>query len=513
MTGDNLIGNCIASTLDIKIRNPNTIPRMAQVDIEVRLDDGETQSEWLPKGTYFIDTRAIEDDVLHIVAYDAMLKTEQSFTQAGEQGDWPRTDITVVNQIAQRIGVSVDARTTALMSRGYLVQYPGIVLEDGTPKYSADGGLTMREVLGYIGVMYGGNWFISDAGALRLVPLTGSGDATVLGNDVGELETSPAFDAISRVTLIVGTDEDGDEVSYTAGADTGRELTAKCPWATQTIANNLLTALGGYVYQPFTAGDALLDPAAELGDAVSVGDITSQLGSIATTFDALYTADIEAPESEEINHEYPYQDKGTRNIERKIAQSKSEIMVKMDSIVLRVTDDSGVTSEVKLTEAGKIDLTGYATFRGLLEGTTVIDGGCIKADTKIESPVIVGGTIYAGTPENMLGYLKMVNDGLEVYNKDGLLKFRIGYTSSDFDYPYIQLGSGNGGGANSRGIVKKFVDGLWIGNGIAIDATGNFSPQAGYNGIFVKFTDGKTYVVNGSNMMNVYTGDVIARFG
>lgn len=171
MTGDNLIGNCIASTLDIKIRNPDTIPRMAQVDIEVRLDDGETQSEWLPKGTYFIDTRAIEDDVLHIVAYDAMLKTEKSFTQAGEQGEWPRTDISVVNEIAQRIGVSVDARTTALMSRGYLVQYPGIVLEDGTPKYSADGGLTMREVLGYIGVMYGGNWCISDAGALRLVGL------------------------------------------------------------------------------------------------------------------------------------------------------------------------------------------------------------------------------------------------------------------------------------------------------------------------------------------------------
>ena len=68
-------------------------------------------------------------------------------------------------------------------------------------------------------------------------------------------------------------------------------------------------------------------------------------------------------------------------------------------------------------------------------------------------------------------------------------------------------------GANSRGIVEKFVDGLWIGNGIAIDASGYFSSQDGCNGIFVKFTDGKTYVVNGSNMMNVYTGDAIARFG
>ena len=171
MTGDTLIGNCIASTLDIKIRNPNTIPRMAQINVEVRLDDGETQSEWLPKGTYFIDTRAIEDDVLHIVAYDAMLKTEQSFTQAGDQGEWPRTDITVVNQIAQRIGVSVDARTTAMLNKGYLVQYPGIVLETGTPKYSADGAYTMREVLGFIGGLYAGNWIITDENNLRLIGL------------------------------------------------------------------------------------------------------------------------------------------------------------------------------------------------------------------------------------------------------------------------------------------------------------------------------------------------------
>lgn len=165
------IGRCAAARLDLALVLPEgaSIPRMAQIDLGVRLNDGTTQSGWLPKGTFFIDTRTQEDDVLKITAYDAMLKTEQSFTRSGDQGEWPRTDISVVNEIAQRIGVSVDARTTALMSRGYLVQYPGIVLEDGTPKYSADGGLTMREVLGYIGVMYGGNWCISDAGALRLV--------------------------------------------------------------------------------------------------------------------------------------------------------------------------------------------------------------------------------------------------------------------------------------------------------------------------------------------------------
>lgn len=334
---------------------------------------------------------------------------------------------------------------------------------------------------------------------------------------------------ISGIELVVDA-----ENMYFAGSDDGYVMTIECPYGTQQMANDLLAKAKGFEYQGYTAEQVVLPPEAELGDGINVAGVYGMIAYRSFKFTPGMTSTVEAPRELEVQHEYTYTSPQQRRVQRQIAQTKtlitktseeinlkieatdgrvSDVAQTVDSIVLRVTDASGVTSEVKLTEAGKIDLTGYATFRGLLEGTTVIDGGCIKADTKIESPVIVGGTIYAGTPKNMLGYLKMVNDGLEVYNKDGLLKFRIGYTSSDFDYPYIQLGSGNGGGANSRGIVKKFVDGLWIGNGIATDATGNFSPQAGYNGIFVKFTDGKTYVVNGSNMMNVYTGDAIARFG
>lgn len=419
------IGRCAAARLDLALVLPEgaSIPRMAQIDLGVRLNDGTTQSGWLPKGTFFIDTRTQEDDVLKITAYDAMLKTEQSFTRSGDQGEWPRTDISVVNEIAQRIGVSVDARTTALMSRGYLVQYPGIVLEDGTPKYSADGGLTMREVLGYIGVMYGGDWCISDAGELRLVPLTGSGDATVLGNDVGELETSPAFDAISRVTLIIGTDENGDEVSYTAGDDTGRELTAKCPWATQAIADNLLTALGGYVYQPFTAGDALLDPAAELGDAVIVGDITSQLGSIETTFDALYTANIEAPQDEEIDHEYPYEPQPERTAARKTATVTAELRVMGDTISSKVSSAEAQTlitqnlNSITLSaSAGSNQSTVTISAGGITVDSAVVRFSNIVADSIVANASIVAPTIYATGQRR---YLEVTTNGITYNSKVG----------------------------------------------------------------------------------------------
>ena len=51
------IGNCIAKELNLVLRNPGEIPRMAEIRMEFRLNSGTQQSEWLPKGTFFIDTR------------------------------------------------------------------------------------------------------------------------------------------------------------------------------------------------------------------------------------------------------------------------------------------------------------------------------------------------------------------------------------------------------------------------------------------------------------------------
>lgn len=175
LSNEAAVGLCMEAEIDFRLRGvaSSSIPRMAELRPYVRLTDGTRNSEWLPKGVFYIDTRSYdkESDILTIHGYDAMLKTEQSFTAPGEQGQWPRTDIDVVNEICRRIGVSLDARTRAILVKGYQVQYPGIVLEDGTEKYDEDGAYSMREVLGYIGAMYAGNWILSDAGELYLVTL------------------------------------------------------------------------------------------------------------------------------------------------------------------------------------------------------------------------------------------------------------------------------------------------------------------------------------------------------
>ena len=137
------------------------IPRRARLAPFIRLTDGEKFSEWLPQGVFFLDTREEEEPdglkKLRIHGYDAMLRGEQNYPASTL--DWPAVDTAVVKEIAGAMGVDVDPRVWEIMDGGYRIPLPT--------------GYSCREVLGYIGCMYAGNWIMSDTGTLLLVPLGG----------------------------------------------------------------------------------------------------------------------------------------------------------------------------------------------------------------------------------------------------------------------------------------------------------------------------------------------------
>lgn len=157
------VGSCCGAEIDLSIRNPGEIPRMAEIDLFARLSGKVGESEWIPKGVFYIDTREVDNrensgntnDIMTIHGYDAMLKAEQVYLQQGDVGTWPRAMTTVVNEICTRMGVELDSRTA--LNGSYQVEYPN--------------DYTMREVLGYIGAVNGGNWIITETGKLRLVRL------------------------------------------------------------------------------------------------------------------------------------------------------------------------------------------------------------------------------------------------------------------------------------------------------------------------------------------------------
>ena len=228
-------------------------------------------------------------------------------------------------------------------------------------------------------------------------------DSIFLGPNVASLEIGEVSERISRVNLSVDSDN-----YFTAGDDSGKTLELECPWASQAMANSILAKIKDYDYQPLEADDALLDPAAEIGDAVTVGGYRSVLAQINTTFNNACAATISAPGSDEVDDEYPYKSHERREMERELARTRSlisksseeillqvegiaedlegqisSISVKLDSITLSVSN--GSTSSTISLKAGDVTISsetiqmdGLVTFTGLSSGTTTINGACIK---------------------------------------------------------------------------------------------------------------------------------------
>ncbi len=269
-------------------------------------------------------------------------------------------------------------------------------------------------------------------------------DKLFVGLGVTSVEDNGTLPPISRVTLMVD-----DNNAITAGDDTGREIIADCPFATQEMVNAILSRLKGYQYHAYTASDAGIDPAVELGDAVTVGGIYSVVSRIED--DGTGYPSIAAPGEAELEDEYPSVGPVTQTFNRQISETRSlisktseEILLKVeneleglsssfsvqlqqiqsqvtglngqvssitqkvDNITLSVSNGS-TSSSISLSVGGvtvssqTIQMNGLVTFTGLANGTTTIDGACIKTGT-IEASRIDTDSLYVNSA-NITGSL------------------------------------------------------------------------------------------------------------
>lgn len=183
-------------------------------------------------------------------------------------------------------------------------------------------------------------------------------DKTYLGRRLAEFSPGIASQPISKVELL---DENGDVVGV-SGSDTGRTLTALQPDGTNAMAAAILAKVSGYKHIGYEGRKALLDPAVELGDAVTVDGHYVPIVALDMTFDPLLAPDISAPDADEIDDEYPYKSPTQRQIERNMAKTRSLITKTSDAINLRIDGVTGDVSSLRVSlgnvqseVSGKID--------------------------------------------------------------------------------------------------------------------------------------------------------------
>lgn len=320
------------------------------------------------------------------------------------------------------------------------------------------------------------------------------------------IRTAPQFDGFSRVVITVS-----DELEYTAGNNTGRTLRLTCPWGTKQMAKDILADIRGFQYQPYTAEGAFLDPAAELGDTVTAGNIHSGIYTQKLKFGPLLAADVGAPEDEEIDHEYPYTPKQDRIVTRSIRNLTTELRVQDGRITAEVSARESAVKELRATldiQAERISAEVTARQKAVKELRATLDiqaeqisaevtarksdvaslSSSIKLNaTNITAKVSkTGGNAFSFGWElsdsswiikaNGSNVLKATKSGLEVYGKITATSGKIGGFTINSNY--LSYNSQKWGGTNTTGIYIG-VSGIQLGKNFKVDNAGNLTATSG----------------------------------
>ena len=247
-----------------------------------------------------------------------------------------------------------------------------------------------------------------------------------VGGDITSFSDNGRYKPISRVTLLVD-----DENSLTAGDDTGMEIVASCPHATQSMVNALLQTMKGYQYQAYEAGAANIDPAAELGDGVTVGGIYSPLSKLSD--DGRGYAGISSPGELEMEDEYPSSGYITQEFNRKLAETRSSITKTSEEINLKVEGIDGRVSDITQTVDGiSLSVTSASSPDGQTTATITLKVGPnnYTGYIKLDGNVDVSGQLSADALYSALGEIADLSVN-RLSTSRRVVKYLAGDTSDD----------------------------------------------------------------------------------
>lgn len=170
-------GNASSATLTLDLYAED-LPRAATIVRECRLVNGEQETEWIPKGTFYTSTRREEDGLWQITAMDAMRKGDKIWWP-NDDDEFPMPMADFVLQACEVLGVTLDPRS----------EIPNLKVD-----FPAND-QTWRQTLCYIAAAGLGNFIITEKNQLRLVPLL----------------SAPAFDEEKTGYLV---DENGNAILF-----------------------------------------------------------------------------------------------------------------------------------------------------------------------------------------------------------------------------------------------------------------------------------------------------------
>lgn len=326
------IGNFVSKELDISFVNDAVeVPKGASLFIECRISaDKKTWSEWIPKGTFFVDTRRVRQGVTTVHAYDSAMKANAVFMRTGT---WQTIKaLALYQEICTMIGVSTDSLTVATMTaNNYDITKAPSIGENGTK---------ILEMLMYLGTLYGGNWAVDETNHLKLISTKQSSYYECDANE--DLELAKNSVTVDRVEIF--TDASGqDVVRYpnvsTArwNAMTGYILQGQSIYVDKNNVVDVYNRVVGSTYRGFSASAVSENPALQIGDGIQLEGVNLVLVKRVLTF-GVDMPEYSAPYEEELESEYPTISPQIRKLQRAIEVSGASLNVLNNKIDAEVVN-------------------------------------------------------------------------------------------------------------------------------------------------------------------------------
>ena len=305
-------------------------------------------------------------------------------------------------------------------------------------------------------------------------------DLIELGSKVSTVDVSPAFDAYSKVIIHIS-----DDTQVVAGNDSGRTLEIDNPFGNQAMADQMLASLNGFQYSPYAANGALLDPAAEIGDALNTETSYGGIYTRSRNFGRLMKANVSAPTDEEIDHEYKYESPSERKFKRTAGEIRASILLTSERIDLEVSErkaqGDSLSSQLALTASAITAEVQRATqAEGSLSASLSLQADQISAKVSASggSNSSFGWSLnsnshswYAGNTEVM----RVSASGLMVKGEIQATSGKIGGFTVGASAIYNNLTKF--GGTQTSGVYLG-TDGLQLGQNFKVDTSGSVTASS-----------------------------------
>lgn len=243
------IGNTCSSSVTFSIYNPEITLENKDITIFEGVK-GDSGIEYVQIGIFTVTKEESNGEYTKYTAYDKMYKAEKGyFTKL----TYPSTDKAILEEICTKLGIQL---ATSITNTHTITDKPQ--------------GYTMREMIGYMAMLQGGNAAINSDGNLEIKWYKDSGyvlDGHQCYQQGVTFTTSKDF-TIRKLTCNNTKSGDKETSTITSGSGT-TGLSFANPFMTQANLNEIYKKIGGFQFRPLTV-KFLGDWRLEVGDIITV---------------------------------------------------------------------------------------------------------------------------------------------------------------------------------------------------------------------------------------------------